>query len=176
MIKREKEREILSNPIRDLQFMLGRLADRYDFLPALSLDGLFGEDTLEAVLLFQRELAPPVTGVVDERTWNAIRDEWIKLERETAPPRALRIFPGEGTQAIPGASGNYMILPQTMFQVLRQKLSGIQEDAADGIHGKSSVENTMWLQKLAQLEQTGIMDRATWDMLSRLYELFVTRE
>ena len=53
MINREKEREILSNPIRDLQFMLGRLADRYDFLPALSLDGLFGEETLEAVLLFQ---------------------------------------------------------------------------------------------------------------------------
>ena len=157
MINREKERELLSNPVRDLQFMLGRLADRYDFLPALSLDGLFGEETLEAVLLFQRELAPPVTGVVDERTWNAFGTSGSSWSGR--PPRpGPEDFPRRGDQAVPGASGNYMILPQTMFQVLRQKLSGIQEDAADGVHGKSSVENTMWLQKLAQLEQTGIMD------------------
>ena len=36
------------------------------------------------------------------------------------------------------------------------------------------MQNTLWLQNLAQLEETGVMDRATWDMLSRLYELFIT--
>ena len=89
------EEEMLSNPVRSLQYMLRRLAGKYDFLPQLALDGIFGERTLEAVMLFQRELAPPVTGVVDQRTWDAIRDAWIGLERESAPPRTLRIFPGE---------------------------------------------------------------------------------
>ena len=46
--------------------------------------------------------------------------------------------------------------------------------AADGLHGDASVQNTLWLQNLAQLEETGVMDRQTWDMLSRLYELFIT--
>ena len=45
---------------------------------------------------------------------------------------------------------------------------------ANGQHGDASVQNTLWLQNLAQLEETGVMDRATWDMLSRLYELFIT--
>ena len=36
------------------------------------------------------------------------------------------------------------------------------------------MQNTLWLQNLAQLEQTGVMDRQTWDMLNRLYELFIT--
>ena len=125
-------------------------------------------------MLFQRELAPPVTGVVDQRTWDAIRDAWIALERETAPPRTLRIFPGEGYQIQPGMSGGAMVLPQTMFQMLRQQLEGIAEGAADGLHGEASVQNTLWLQNLAQLEGTGVMDRQTWDMLSRLYELFIT--
>ena len=88
--------------------------------------------------------------------------------------RSLRIFPGEGFQVSPGMSGGYMILPQTMFQILSKKLSGIVDAAPDGYHGDASVENTRWLQGLAQLEQTGVMDRKTWDMLSRLYELFVT--
>ena len=139
------EEEMLSNPVRSLQYMLRRLAGRYDFLPQLALDGIFGERTLEAVMLFQRELAPPVTGVVDQRTWNAIRDAWIDLERETAPPRTLRIFPGEGYQVEPGMSGVSMILPQTMFQLLRQRLEGIAEGDADGVHGDASVQNTLWL-------------------------------
>ena len=170
----QMEEEMLSNPVRSLQYMLRRLASKYDFLPQLALDGIFGERTLEAVMLFQRELTPPVTGVVDQRTWDAIRDAWINLERETAPPRTLRIFPGEGHQVQPGMSGGTMVLPQTMFQILSQKLNGIVDAPSDGYHGDASVENTRWLQGLAQLEQTGVMDRKTWDMLSRLYELFVT--
>ena len=98
MTTQQLEEEMLSNPVRSLQYMLRRLSSKYPFLPQLAVDGVFGERTLEAVMLFQRELAPPVTGVVDQRTWNAIRDAWIDLERETAPPRTLRIFPGEGYQ------------------------------------------------------------------------------
>ena len=153
MTPQELEEEMLSNPVQNLQYMLRRLGTRYSFLPQLATDGLFGEETLEAVMLFQRELAPPVTGVVDGRTWDAIRREWMALEREVAPPRSLRIFPGEGAQMLPGGEEEYMVLPQTMFQLL---------------------QNTLWLQNLAQLEETGVMDRATWDMLSRLYELFIT--
>lgn len=174
MTRMELEQEMLSNPVRNLQYMLWRLATRYPFLPKLAMDGLFGEETLEAVMLFQRELAPPVTGVVDQRTWDSIHSAWVDLERDVSPTRSLRIFPGEGFQVSPGMSGDYMILPQTMFQILRQKLSGIVDAAPDGYHGDASVENTRWLQGLAQLEQTGVMDRKTWDMLSRLYELFVT--
>lgn len=174
MTRMELEQEMLSNPVRNLQYMLRRLSTRYSFLPQLALDGLFGEETLEAVMLFQRELAPPVTGVVDQRTWDAIHSAWVELERDVAPPRSLRIFPGEGFQVSPGMSGSYMVLPQTMFQLLSQKLNGIVDAEPDGYHGDASVENTRWLQGLAQLEQTGVMDRKTWDMLSRLYELFVT--
>ena len=139
----QMEEEMLSNPVRSLQYMLRRLAGKYDFLPQLALDGIFGERTLEAVMLFQRELAPPVTGVVDQRTWDAIRDAWIGLERESAPPRTLRIFPGEGYQVQPGMSGASMILPQTMFQLLRQRLEGIAEGDTDGVHGDVSVQNTV---------------------------------
>ena len=97
--------------------------------------------------------------------------EW---ERESAPPRTVRIFPGEGYQVRPGASGTSMVLPQTMFQLLRERLEGIAQGEADGRHGDVSVQNTLWLQNLAQLEETGVMDQRTLDMLGRLYEVFVT--
>ena len=92
MTLQQLEREMVAQPIRSLQYMLNRLSLRYDFLPALVPDGVFGERTLEAVMLFQRELHPPVTGVVDRETWQAILDEWLDLERELADPRQIRAF------------------------------------------------------------------------------------
>lgn len=93
MTRDELERELLAQPVRSLQYMLRRLSLQYPFLPEIVADGVFGERTLEAVMLFQRELHPPVTGMVDEETWNDIRERWILLERKLAEPRPVRLFP-----------------------------------------------------------------------------------
>ena len=170
------ERDMLSQPVRSLQYMLRRLSMVYDFLPELVTDGIFGERTLEAVMLFQRELHPPVTGVVDRGTWEAIRDLWDQVEREISGANALRAFPSEGTRVEPGDEEEYLILPQTMFQVLARHLNGITEGVARGIHDQISADNVRWLQHVAGLEETGILDRETWDLLARLYEIFVVRE
>lgn len=169
------EEEMLSQPVRSLQFMLRRLARRYDFLPELQPDGRFGERTLEAVMLFQKHLHPPVTGVVDQGTWTAIRDEWLDVEQELAQPRQLRGFP-QGARAKAGESKEYLFLTQAMFQSLSRVLEGLEEEEIDGIHSGSSVENTLWLQHAAQLQETGTMDTETWNSLSRLYEMFVVRQ
>lgn len=174
MTLEQMERELLGQPVGSLQYMLRRLAARYAFLPELAVDGVFGEETLEAVMLFQRELYPPVTGIVDLDTWNAIRNEWIRFEREESLPRPVRVFPEKNHRVEPGSGEEQMILPQTMFQILSNTLEGIQPAAADGYHGDASVQNIKWLQERAHMQQTGVLDRRTWDMLSRLYELFVT--
>lgn len=43
MTLQQLEREMVAQPIRSLQYMLNRLSLRYDFLPALVPDGVFGE-------------------------------------------------------------------------------------------------------------------------------------
>lgn len=166
---------MVSQPVRSLQHMLRRLSLRYEFLPELQPDGRFGERTLEAVMLFQKHLHPPVTGVVDQDTWTAIRDEWLDLERELAGPRQLRGFP-EGERVAVGESREFLYVVQAMFQALAHVLEEIEEERIDGLHSGSSVNNAMWLQNRAGLAQTGEMDWKTWDALSRLYELFVVRK
>ncbi len=167
---------ILAQPVRGLQHMLRRLSGYYRFLPEVEVDGVFGEKTMEAVMLFQRELNPPVTGVVDWATWNAIRDRYMELEAQQAAPRGLRAFPGEGCWVEPGADREFMILPQTMFQVLSRYFNGISPHGADGIHGTLSSYNVRWLQWAAGMEETGIMNAVTWEVLSSLYEIFVVKE
>lgn len=169
----ELEREILAQPVHSLQYMLRRLSMYYDVLPSVVVDGVFGEDTLEAVMVFQREFAPPVTGVVDYGTWDAIHTRWEDAERDLQEPRALRAFPGNRRRAQEEGSYYFMAVPQTMFQVLSRLINGISPSTASGMHDELSAENVRWLQEKAGLPVTGTLDQRTWDALSRLYEVFV---
>lgn len=173
MMRLELEREMLGRPVRSLQYMLRQLSKEYEFLPEVALDGVFGEKTLEAVMMFQREFVPPVTGVVDYRTWNAIRNEWEETENKLREPRAVRAFPGNGRQAEQGERYPYMVVPQSMFRVLSYFINGISDTPEDGKHGELSAENVRWLQEKAGLPVTGVLDQRTWDALSRLYEVVV---
>ena len=170
------ERELLSRPVAGLQYMLSQLAQGYPELLHIMVDGVFGERTLEAVMRVQKAFGLPVTGVVNRETWDAIRDHWVALEGRTGDTRPTQLFPSEGTTVQEGQEREYMVLPQTMFQILSRQLEGIVPHPADGIHGSASAENVRWLQKAAGLPQTGTLDRSTWDALSRLYEVFVVRE
>lgn len=176
MMRMELERELLARPVRALQYMLNQLSLVYDFMPSVALSGTFDEGTLEAVMRFQREFAPPVTGVVDRRTWQAIQKKWEEAQEKLDPPRPVRAFPGNGKQANPGEWKEYMALPQTMFHSLSHYFSGIVPGNQGGLHDEVSAENVRWLQRRSGLKPTGIMDQAAWNALSRLYEIFVIPE
>lgn len=55
-----------------LQIMLQSISISYDTLPFLVIDGYYGENTMEAVIEFQRINSLPVTGSVDIFTWNRL--------------------------------------------------------------------------------------------------------
>lgn len=170
------EREMLANPVMSVQYMLGQLSKVYRFLPQLAVDGIYGERTLEAVMRFQKEAGLPVTGTVDQATWEAIRNCWLEQRARTGYSRATRIFPSEGVQVKEGETKEYLIVPQTMFNILSKQFEGIVPCQADGSNGPASAGNIRWLQKAAGLPQTGCMDTATWDALSHLYEIFVVQD
>ena len=165
----------LSQPILSLQYMLRILSGKWAALPQLIPDGVFGEQTLEAVMIFQREFQLPVTGVVDAETWRAIREEWLRLEEEQPPVRMFQGFPGEGHRAVPGDRGEYLRLVQAMFQSLRGVFPELEEQAVDGVYRGASVRNVRWLQRRGGIPDNGVLDSRTWGLLTALYELFVVR-
>ena len=169
----EQKQNFQGRPIASLQYMLGRMARVYPFLPPLAVDGVFGPRTREAVRLLQENLLPPVTGVVDGKTFSAIKKLWQEAEGRLADTRPLRVLPSGGYQAAPGENRDFLVLPQTMFQVLEKYFSGIGAGPMDGDHSGISVENVQWLQQAGGLEETGTLDRYSWELLCRLYEAVV---
>ncbi len=68
-------------PVRTIQEQLNRIARNYPLIPKVAEDGVFGENTAEAVRTFQGIFSLPKTGVVDYSTWYRISDVYVGVTR-----------------------------------------------------------------------------------------------
>lgn len=167
--------EMTGQPVRSLQYMLNQLAIHDSKLVRLAIDGVFGERTLEAVMVFQREYHPPVTGVVNLETWDAIRDAYFQVELLYGAPPPLNVLPNGAYTADEGAQSEPMLIVQAMFASLTKKMSNFQPCQMNSCNDGETHSNIRVVQGLAGLPVTGVMDRATWSFLVQLYQALVTR-
>lgn len=167
-----QEIRLIGQPVRSLQTMLRELSFFYEFLPRLTPDGVFGERTLEAVMLFQREFFPPVTGRVDQATWDAIAALYLHTVGRRVRP--LQGYPGGGLTIQPDQESVHLYLVQSMFRALARLLDGIQSAPVTGQNDAATQHNIRWVQQLDGKPQTGVLDQDSWNTISRLYTLFVT--
>ncbi len=79
--------------VRHLQYMLSVLADFIPQIPSVAIDGVFGAATESAVRAAQGWFGLPVTGIVDEQTWDEIYDQFSGIEN--AALRSGETFPAE---------------------------------------------------------------------------------
>lgn len=164
-----------SQPIRSLQYMLNQLAIHNDVLTRLAVDGIFGERTLEAVMVFQRENKLPVTGVVDLTTWNAIRDAYVHVELMYGFPPALNVLPCGTYTAVEGQECEVLRIVQAMFGSLNKVMSNFKPCQINCCNDGETYQNIQEVQRLSGLPVTGILNRSTWAYLVQLYQALVTR-
>lgn len=65
--------------VRQLQEQLNLIGDYYNSIPVLVPDGIYGENTADAVRAFQKIFKLPQTGIVDYSTWYKISDMYVRL-------------------------------------------------------------------------------------------------
>ena len=155
--------------------MLNQLAIHDGRLTRLAVDGIFGERTLEAVMVFQRENNLPVTGTVDLATWNAIRDAYIHVELMYGFPPALNVLPNGSYTAVEGQTCEVLRIVQAMFGSLNKVMSNFSPCQMNCCNDGETYQNIREVQRLARLPVTGTLDRSTWSYMVQLYQALVTR-
>ena len=70
--------------VRQLQNQLNTISKGYPLIPKVAADGIYGENTAEAVRTFQKVFNLPQTGVVDYPTWYRISDIYVGVSRIAA--------------------------------------------------------------------------------------------
>ena len=89
--------------VRYLQYMLSVLSQYIQTIPPLAIDGIYGSATRDAVYAAQRRFGLPLTGRVDDVTWQKIYDQYSGIENTTLRDRETFPFPSNAnsTAAVP---------------------------------------------------------------------------
>lgn len=165
------DESFIGQPIRSLETMLRVIAENDPKLPIVIPDGIFSQDDITAVSAFQRKYGLPVTGVVDEVTWDEIvaKYEIALINVAQAEPIEIIIDPGQIYRN--GDSDANIYLLQSMLLYLSLFHPTITRPNHNGILDSSTADALKGFQILAGLEPTGELDKRTWKYLVKQFTL-----
>ena len=154
--------------VRLIQEALNTLAPYYPGrLWILTVDGAYGNMTRDAIYAFQSIFGLPLTGIVNEATWNRLMQEAANVSGgggggggggTQIPP-----FPGNLSM---GASGANVRLVQEAINALAPSYPGrLWILTVDGNFGPMTRDAIFTFQSLFGLPITGIINESTWNRL-----------
>lgn len=158
-----------------LQYQLDFLSVYYDDIPPLTVDGIFGQDTLNAVYAAQAALGLPVDGQVGEATWNAIQNAYLGI-LETIPVRYTEgnTIPFQGDILREGDESDAVRVLQEYLSYIAEYIPEIPSTSPTGYFGSRTRAAVEAVQSAYGLPVTGYVNAITWSYITDLYsDLYV---
>ena len=159
--------------VRIVQYYLQFLSFFNLKLPYVSMDGIFGQETYDAVLTFQSLYGLDVDGIVGRNTWDMIQDAYVgvlnSLPDEYRSYSSL-LYPGYIITT--GASGKVVEQLQTFLKTIADNNSAVPQVTVDGYYGNQTKNAVLAIQKLQGLEQNGQVGVLTWNAIVNLYNQY----
>lgn len=159
--------------VRIVQYYLQFLSFFNLKLPYVAMDGIFGQETYDAVLTFQSLYGLDVDGIVGRNTWDMIQDAYVgvlnSLPDEYRSYSSL-LYPGYIITT--GASGKVVEQLQTFLKTIADNNSAVPKVTVDGYYGNQTKNAVLAIQKLQGLEQNGQVGVLTWNAIVNLYNQY----
>ena len=166
----------VEQPIRSLQTMLRVIAEDDPRLPSIVPDGIYGPTTMQAVSAFQRQYGLPVTGIVDQVTWDQIVAIYEPALIRIGPAEPIEILMEPGEVFRLGDSNAYIYLLQSILTQLSNDNPTISPPDHNGVLDNPTSQALAAFQLLAGLPPTGELDKITWKYLSRQFTLSANKQ
>jgi len=161
----------IEQPIRSLQTMLRVLSKDDRRQPTVIPDGIYGPSTMNAVTAFQRRNGIPVTGIVDQVTWDAVVGQYESALIRVGKAEPIEILIDANQVFRYGDSNPYIYLLQGMLTQLSNDHSKIPQPSHSGIMDRATIASLSAFQELSDLDVTGEFDKITWKHLVHQFTL-----
>ncbi len=156
--------------VRVLQYFLSYVAAFNEFIPNVTVDGIFGEKTRESVLAFQRNHNLEATGIVDEKTWNEIYADYrsiiANIPIEVAFP-LTQTYPGFELKQ--GMRGDSVKAIQEYLNYIALFFKNVPTVAPSGYFGPSTTTAVRRFQNEFGLKTDGIVNEETFNEITTVY-------
>ena len=156
--------------VEQAQFWLNTLAQYESAIPSVTVDGVYGTATANAVRAFQRRYGLTVDGVVGQATWTELYDEFLSIQSDNGTPNA---YPG--TPLREGSSGQNVRLVQFWLKIARTVYKDLASLTVDGKFGAGTAAAVRRFQRYFDLTSDGVVGRTTWNKLYEVYNDIANR-
>jgi peptidoglycan hydrolase-like protein with peptidoglycan-binding domain len=157
--------------IENLQRYLRQLALFEKNLPLVAIDGVYTQETRDAVLAFQRSIGLQETGTVDYATWTQLFEAYMASVLRHEEPEGFSPFPRFPIGYSVG-SGNRQFLVEIIQYILNElstELINIPRNAQNGLYDEDTEQGIRNFQRTHLLKETGRVDKKTWNALVAAY-------
>ncbi len=166
--------------VEEVQKMLVEIVNLYPSLPIITIDGVYGQNTVIAVKEFQKLNSLPQTGIIDEITMRKLsylheknrekfREELLKNKISEVKKNKKReddYLDQSDNILSEGSIGEYVKSLQSYLNVVSNKYPTISLLRVDGIFGPKTKAAVMEFQRIFELKQDGVVGYETWNKLS----------
>ena len=156
-----------------IQYFLNFIGNFTNNIQPPAVDGIFGQDTYNSVVQFQRQYGLAPDGIVGRDTWNKLQAVYNDI---------LRTFPGEfsiydqyarfaypGYNLLRGSTGSAVRNLQEYLQVLSRGVESVPYVAADGIFGPQTEAAVKAARRYFGLTPNGIVGPLLWYAIAEYY-------
>lgn len=156
--------------VDDLQYYINYLSQYYSTIPPVSIDGVFGDETLSAVIDMQNTFGLNPDGVVGEDTWETMYRAYLGII-ETIPVEYVQgqTVPYGGVILRLGAQSESVRVLQQYINYIAETFPEVDAVSVTGYFGTNTRAAVIALQEILGLNASGSVDAVTWDAITSLY-------
>jgi len=157
------------NAVMKLQRYLRQLQHEKEVINRVPIDGIFGDDTRDALIRFQNENLLPATGVADLVTWTLLFEEYQKsLTRNSSANGIFPFFDLPIDYELKLGDANTLV---SVLEIILREISTEYTELRDvfvdnGIFDKTKSDIIYKYQVKNKLTPSGNVDRVTWNRLA----------
>lgn len=160
-------------PVTTIQYYLSIIAYFNGALEPVPRTAYYGGETVAAVERFQKFYGLPVTGIVDNDTWNTISriyTETVASLPEGYQGTNARLYPGYFlTEGMRNESVRDL---QSYLTLISQTIPEIPQVSVTGYFGEQTENAVREFQRLFSLPVSGAVGPATWSAIANQYDFF----
>lgn len=155
--------------IRRLQEQLRLIAHYGGNMPMVTVDGIYDEQTENAVRAFQKLFGLPETGQTDFDTWETIHHVFVLVNERLAESAGITPFPEDRRTVKEGEESPFIGILKIMLNAVAERYGNLLHVPVSGIYDAETADAIRVLQRINELEPSGETDKRTWNALARLY-------
>ena len=160
-----------------LQYFLALLGQFVSFLPPVTVDGVYGSGTKNAVEAFQRYKKLPVTGQADRRTWNSLYIAYrgvVDYIAQISPAQRTPTQPYPGVVLKRGDSGESVRVLREYLTFIADYFFDIPKTGVSSVFDVQTQNAVRAFQRIFSLPVNGQVNETTWQAIADVYSTLST--